>query len=107
VRPSMEMTVSAARTIAGPTARAATSSVFASARRCTCALGDSPEKGVSSTAEERTTKENPAARRISARRVEAEARINFMATNSLGKNTTERLMKQLAEASRRVSEDQS
>src|SRR5260221_286401 len=73
MRPSMEMTVSAAMTIAGPTARAATSSAFASARRWTCASGDSPGKGVSSTVEERTTKEKPASRRISARRVEAES----------------------------------
>src|SRR5258708_4110450 len=105
MRPSMEMTVSAAMTIAGPIARAATSSAFASARRWTCTFGGSPGKGVSSTAEERTTKEKPASRRISARRVEAEARINFMATNSLGKNTTERLMKQLAGADGRQKKD--
>src|SRR5712671_1985180 len=78
MRPSTEMTVSAAMTIAGPIARAATSSAFASARRWTCSLGDSPGKGVSSTAEESTTKEKPASRRISARRVDAEARISFI-----------------------------
>src|SRR5579859_7470983 len=77
-RLSRETTVSAAITMAGPTARAATSSALASARRWTRSLGDSPEKGVSSTAEDMMMKEKPASWRISARREEAEARINFM-----------------------------
>src|SRR6266850_7934412 len=79
IAPSNATIVSAAITIAGPTARAATSSAFASARRRTKSCGDSPGTGVSSTAEESTENCIPALRRISARRGEAEARISFMA----------------------------
>src|SRR5580704_16872667 len=78
MRPSRVTTVSAARMMAGPTARAAASSALASAKRWTRSLGDSPGMGVSSTAEETTTKEKPASWRISARRGDVEARMSFM-----------------------------
>src|SRR6266436_4538120 len=77
--PSSTTSVSAAMMMAGPNARAATNSALASASRCTSSAGDSPAIGVSSTAEESTVKNSPASCRTSARRVEAEARINFMA----------------------------
>src|SRR5215813_13962343 len=79
IAPARVTTVSAAMTIAGPTARAATSSALANASRCTISFGDSPGTGVSSTAEDKTVKGNPAERKISARRTEPEARISFMA----------------------------
>src|SRR5215813_349613 len=79
IAPARVTTVSAAMTIAGPTARAATSSALANASRCTVSLGDSPGTGVSSTAEDKTVKGKPAERKISARRAEPEARISFMA----------------------------
>src|SRR5215831_13235839 len=76
--PSKATTVSAAITMAGPTARAATSSDLAAASRRTRSVAVSPGSGVSSTAEESTVKGIPASRRTSARRGEAEARINFI-----------------------------
>ncbi len=76
--PSSTTSVSAAITMAGPTARAETSSALASASLCTSSAGDSPAIGVSSTAEDSTVKDIPASCRISARRTEAEARISFM-----------------------------
>src|SRR5713226_7127358 len=88
--PSSTTSVSAAMIITGPTARAETRSALASAKRCTNSCGDSPGIGVSSTAEDNATKERPASRRISARRSEAEARINFMAVIS-AKDTTDAL----------------
>src|SRR6266403_315183 len=81
--------------MAGPTARAATSSAFASARRWTRSWADSPGTGVSSTAEDITVKVKPAARKISARRGEAEARMSFV-EDTLGKNTTRGNRKQPA-----------
>lgn len=78
MRPSRATVVSAAITIAGPTARAAMSSALASARRWTIWAGVSFGKGVSSTAADMTLKEKPASRKISARRGEAEARMSRM-----------------------------
>jgi hypothetical protein len=88
--------------IAGPTARAATSSALAVASRCTNSWGGSPGMGVSSTAEESTVKEKPALRRISARRSEAEARMSFIVL-SFGKNTTDQLRRQPVHWQTRVS----
>ena len=78
IRPSSAMVVSAATMIAGPMARAATSSALASASRRTRALAASPGNGVSSTAEDSTWKCSPALRRTSARRMDADARISRM-----------------------------
>ncbi len=72
--------VSAAITIAGPTDRAATSSAFASASRCTISGADSPGIGVSSIAEDTTANAYPALCKISARRGEAEANISLLVT---------------------------
>src|SRR6202158_5459689 len=80
MRPSRSTTVSAAMTIPGPTARAATNSALAAARRATRSCGVSPGMGVSSIAEDITVNCTPALRRISARRAEEEARISFMDT---------------------------
>src|SRR5204863_8067681 len=78
MRPSRVTSVSAPRTMAWPTARAATSSALATARRSTRTWAASPWYGVSSMEEDITVNENPASRRISARRTEAEARMSFI-----------------------------
>src|SRR5579871_6576704 len=72
--------VSAAITIAGPTERAATSSAFASASRCTIVSVGSPGIGVSSIADDTTTNAYPALCKISARRGEADASISLVVT---------------------------
>src|SRR5262249_23093329 len=80
IMPSRATTVSAAMMIAGPTARAATSSTLAEARRLTRSPAVSPGNGVSSTAEESTLNGIAASRRMSARRDDEEARITSMGT---------------------------
>ena len=70
--------MSAAITIAGPRALAATSSAFANASLRTKSCGDSAGIGVSSTAEESTENCIPAERKISARRGDADASISFI-----------------------------
>src|SRR6266436_3796814 len=100
--PSRVTSVSAPMTMAGPAARAATSSALATARRSTRTWADSPGYGVSSTADESVVNEKPASRRISARRTDAEARMSFMTIlGRNGNNTTARLRRACTSASPR------